>query len=143
MNITELLSVIEGDDYFMDQHIFNNTVVGFYKTSVVKYKNVKDEDTSYLFPTTFRFIDNKIETIMTFGSVDRNFEIPRNVNGTEYGTNLQTVSVGNHLYKLLIGRQENEYIDTKVFICIIEALDNIGFPFMRIANNESIRQNTY
>lgn len=158
MDAVGLLSAVEeinsffGDDTFVDLHILNNSVVGFYKTKVVKYKNIKNEETSYLFPTTFRLINNKIETFMTFGSVVRNFEIPNNINGTEYGTVLQTVSVGNHLYKLLVGRQfiEDEDMgvqikgfELKSFVCIIEALDYVGFPFIRITNNEAINESNY
>lgn len=161
MNGVMLLSLIEEinsffsdatNDTFIDLHILNNSVVGFYKTKVIKYKNHKNEDVSYLFPTTFRLINNRIETIMTFGSVDRNFQIPKDINGTEYGTILQTVNIGNHLYKLLIGRQflEDEDVgvqikgfELKSFICIIEALNNIGFPFMRITNNEAIIKSTF
>jgi hypothetical protein len=152
LNAVEEINSFFGEGTFVDLHILNNSVVGFYKTKVVKYKNIKNEDTSYLFPTTFRLINNKIETVMTFGSVNRNFEIPKNINGTEYGTILHTLSVGNHLYKLLVGRQfiEDEDIgiqikgfELKSFICIIEALDSIGFPFIRITNNESFSENSY
>jgi hypothetical protein len=154
MNTLDLLTAIVElnsctGNFFIDLHIINNEVVGFYKTRVVTYRSSSDISTSYLFPTTFRLINNRIENTMTFGSVERNFTIPKGINGTDFGTTLQLMGVGNHIYKLLVGRQYIEYEDDrfpfevfeiKSYICIIQALDSIDFPFMRIANNESINR---
>ncbi len=145
MTTIELLNFVENIGYFKDIHIVDNTVVCFYQTMVVKYKNKKNEDSSYLFPTTFRYLNNKIYTTMVFGSVERGFLIPNNVNGVGDGTELKLYSVNNHLYNLLVGENisdpntENFEIHMmKSYVCIIEHLDHIGFPFMRITNNNSI-----
>ena len=79
MKAMDILNYMENNyytDYFIDLHIVDNQVVGFYKTHSIKYKNTYNEDISYLFPITFNFINNKIETTITFGSVERNFTIP-------------------------------------------------------------------
>jgi hypothetical protein len=133
------------DTSFVNLQIENDAVVGFYKTRVVKYKNTENEDVSYLFPTTFRVVDNVIKTTMTFGSVERNFILPSNINGVEsypdsYTMNLKTVGVGNHLYNLLIAEMYG-FLDTKPFVCIIEDLNNRGFPFIRITS--SIKSSRY
>lgn len=145
MNLIELLKQVELEiysDFFIDLHILNDRVVGFYKTRVVKYKNNRNQEMSYLFPTTFRVVNNNLEIVMTLGSVDRHFIVPNNINGTEFGTELDTLNVQNHLYKLLIAKQLKDKndplaLDIKSFVCIIEALDNIGFPFMRIEHDTS------
>ena len=141
MKISELINKIDGY-YIIDCNIVdNNTITGFYKTQVVKYTNVKQEEVSYLFPTTFKIIGGNVHTTMIFGSVARNFEVPYRLNGTGHGTELSAVRVNGHVYSLLIATQqyvEWGAIDIKSFICIIEALDIIGFPFMRIANNNSV-----
>lgn len=132
------------NDYFIDLHIVNNKVVSFFKTRVVKYKDTNGNDVSYLFPTTFVFNNGQIQTSMVFGSVARNFKLTRKINGTgtDTGTELSTISVESHLYKLLVANQfvtDPEYfphikgVNRKSFICIIEDLERIGFPFMRIA----------
>lgn len=153
MNVIELLNFIEENQScskpFEDLHIINNQVVGFYKTIYVGYKDSNDKPKSYLFPTTFELVNNRIRTTMIFGSVERNFEIKNHINGTESGTNIITLGVGNHLYKLLAAVQYNSEIDvpehhakgfaTKPFMAIIEALDHMKFPFIRITNNDSIK----
>lgn len=156
MQSIELLNILEQSffsGYFIDLHIINDNVVGFYKTKEVKYKNINNEEVSYLFPTTFKTINGCIQTTMVFGSVERNFEAPR-LNGTGYGTELITLGVGTHLYKLLAGQQyissdDEEFVFSeyglyiKSFICIIEALDGIGFPFIRITNNSNIEKDNF
>ncbi len=136
--------------YFIDLHIMDNSVVGFYKTQSIKYDNIHGEKESYLFPTTFVFNNGKIETSMVLGSVKRNFQIPRNdsINyAREVETNLVTSGVGRHVYKLLIAKQrlddiDNEEVDSminiKSFMHVISGLDDTGFPFMRITNNKAI-----
>lgn len=141
MKINELLNEVNGH-YFIDCNIVdNNTITGFYKTRVVKYTNAKQEQVSYLFPTTFKIIGGSVHTMMTFGSVTRKFQVPYRLNGTGHGTELSAIRVNGHFYSLLVATQqyvEWDGVDTKSFICIIEALNKIGFPFMRIANNNSV-----
>ncbi len=150
MEAIEILNHIENayDEYFIDLHIINNSVVGFYKTHSIKYYNAKGMEESYLFPTTFIFNNGKIETSMVLGSVERNFKIPVNneiENGSFNETNLVTSGVGYHLYKLLIAEQRLNHtphdfglINIKAFMLVIFGLDQIGFPFMRITNNKSL-----
>lgn len=63
MTAIDLLYYIENDDLtkgcFIDLHIVNNSVVGFYKTHTIKYMNIKGKEESYLFPTTFEYNNNK------------------------------------------------------------------------------------
>ena len=153
MNALELLNFIETEQScskpFEDLHIINNQVIGFYKTFCVGYKDSNDKPKSYLFPTTFELVNNRIRTTMIFGSVERNFKIKNYIHGTGSGTNIITLGVGNHLYKLLAAVQYNSEVDipshhakgfeTKPFMAIIEALDYMNFPFMRITNNDSIK----
>jgi hypothetical protein len=142
MKAMEILNYIEehGQE-FIDLHIIDNQVVGFYKTHTVKYKNAQNNDISYLFPVTITFNNNKIETTMTFGSVERNFIIP-NLLGTITGIELITIPIYPHLYNLLSVKQsqKNEmgYIDIKAMQTIIATLEAIDFPFMRITNNNSL-----
>ena len=148
MQLVDLLNYIEnsvGNEYFTNLHIVNNNVVGFYKTIYVTYEDVNKNTKPYLFPTTFKFVNNRIHTTMVFGSVISNFTVPHNINGTGYGTKLVTLGVGNHLYKLLTAIQTdspnnfNEYsFHLKAFMGIILDLESAGFPFMRIADNTSI-----
>lgn len=133
-------------------HIINNTVVGFYKTSVVKYKNHNNEDTPYLFPVSFIVGNSAMQVAITYGSVERNFEVPQNFSYNNYRSKLKTVSVGNHLYSLLVGTDTVSYTDylereiqttlKELIYCLIPELNEMGFPFMRIANNDSISRET-
>lgn len=164
MNVTGLLNKVEevvsaynfiGDGkLFLDLHIIDDTVVGFYKTIEIKYNNIKNEEISYLFPTTFRWLNGKLHTTIVFGSVDRHFIIPSIDHlYTKYGMKLSTMNVSNHLYKLLIATQyiENEEdenivngFELKSIVNVISYLNEIGFPFMRITNNTSIKlENSY
>jgi hypothetical protein len=150
MTIIEILNYIENYwiSEFTDLHIIDNSVVCFYKTHTIKYTNVNNQIVSYLFPTTFSFRNGKLETSMIFGSVERNFTVPRLKEDCSYsdGTILTTIGVGNHLYKLVIAYQSNEVknkdynelINIKPFQCAILGLDQIGFPFMRITNSNNI-----
>ncbi len=150
MEAIDMLNYIENEinfnEYFIDLHIMNNSVVGFYKTRAVKYDNIKGIKESYLFPTTFIFNNEKIETSMVLGSVERNFQIPVLDYSVAFETNLITSGVGYHLYKLLIAKQrlnntENELfglINIKAFMSAISDLEDMGFPFMRITNNKAI-----
>lgn len=148
MTVIEILNLVERQNYhnyFVDIHIVGSQVVCFYKTMHIKYKNIFNKDVSYLFPTTFKWENNHLQTTMVYGSVERRFENIK-VNGTGFGTELRTIDVYPHYYKLLIAEQFNEYqwkdfrrVDTKAFQLIIEALANIGFPFMRITNNKNIK----
>lgn len=93
-------------------------------------------------------IDNKFHITMVFGSVERSFEIPTHVNGTQDSAELKLMSVSGHLYSLLVGINivdvNENYMHlnlnkiVKPYVCIIEHLDRLGFPFMRITNNDSI-----
>lgn len=155
MNSIDLLNKIEKNNYdklFRDLHIINDTVVGFYKTMVIKYKNKKGEEKSYLFPTTFRNVNGLIHTTMVVGSVERNFEIPRLYQFDDnHGTKLQTYGIQSHLYKLLaitqyIKSNNGDYYDgcdglnIKMLMDSIYHLDLLGFPFMRITNNDSLEK---
>ena len=132
-------------DSFTQLKVINNKVVGFYKTRYVFYENYRGEKRSYLFPTTFSLENGKVKTTMVFGSVTDDFCVP-NVQGTGEGTELVTASVGFHHYKLLMAIQHE--LDQpemgmygfhyKSFAGIIVGLDNLGFPFMRIAERDSI-----
>jgi hypothetical protein len=151
MNGIELLEVIEReidfyDNIFVDLHVINDTVVGFYKTQHMKYKNKNAEETSYLFPTTFRNLNNSIHTTVVVGSVERNFEVPTIYRWSNYATKLEILSVQTHLYKLLAITQhvqpadEDYYegcigLNIKMIMDSIYQLNEIGFPFMRISNN--------
>jgi hypothetical protein len=150
MTPIDILNYIEREDMsevFTDLHIINDTVVGFYKTQHIKYENMKGEETSYLFPTTFRNVNGLIHTTMVVGSVERNFKIPRiHQFDDNYGTKLQTFGIQSHLYKLLSITQyiqlnncdyydECEGFNIKMLMDSIHQLDRIGFPFMRITNN--------
>lgn len=150
MNSIDLFNLVEQRicshyNYFEDLHIINNKVVGFYKTKYVRYKDKNDKSISYLFPTTFEIEDDKIKTTIIFGSVERDFEV-EDVNGTGFDTYLETFSVGNHLYKLLgliqYDELSNNYLDYRIkpIVCVIESLNAMKFPFMRIANNKSIEK---
>ncbi len=147
MTISEILNHVEFRREFVDLHIVDRQVTGFYKTHVVKYKNAHNENVSYLFPTSFKWENNKLKTTMVFGSVERTFHIPQNINGTGHGTELKTVDVYPNYYKLLIAEQINteswryDSLDLKPFVCIIEALCQLEFPFMRITNNHNIKSN--
>lgn len=137
---------------FVDLHIINDSVIGFYKTQIIKYENSNGEKVSYLFPTTFKEINGLIYTTMMIGSVERNFELPKIHHFSEnYGTKLQTINVQSHLYKLLAITQyiqlgNDDYYDEcnglniKMLMDSIYQLNNLGFPFMRITNNESIKR---
>lgn len=153
MTPIDILNYIEREDIsevFTDLHIINDTVVGFYKTQHIKYKNLKGEETSYLFPTTFRDMHGLVHTTMVVGSVERNFEIPKIYQFDDnYGTKLQTLGVQSHLYKLLsitqyIQSDNDDYYDEcdgmniKMLMDFIYQLNHIGFPFMRITNNNSL-----
>ncbi len=147
MTALEMLTLLEEDrtfgGYFVDLHIVNNQVAGFYKTLVVKYKDCKGDDVSYLFPTTFVFRDGKIQISMVLGSVTRDFVLEKKIHGTGDGTELSTVTVSPHLYKLLIANnqksEETHYLDVlKSFMLIIEDLNRMGFPFIRIAQDKQI-----
>lgn len=155
MNTIDLFNFIEENKSyefknFVDLHIFNNQVVGFYKTRYVLYEDKNKILKSYLFPTTFEILNNTIKTTMIFGSVERNFQV-EDINGTDGGTILKTLNVGNHIYKLLVAEQfisekdkKNGFhtngFHLKNFICIIESLSMMKFPFMRITNNDSIEK---
>jgi len=83
---------------------------------------------------------------MTFGSVQRNFTLLHDINGTGYETDLLLIPIYTHIYKLLCAKQssndlKHEHIDPKTFICIIEALNSKGFPFMRITHNTELSNN--
>ncbi len=150
MEAIDMLNYIENEinfnEYFIDLHIMNNSVVGFYKTRAVKYDNIKGIKESYLFPTTFIFNNGKIETSMVLGSVEKYFQIPIIKYAIDFETNLVTSGVGNHLYKLLIAKQRLDnskselggLINTKAFMAAISDLEDMGFPFMRITNNKAI-----
>lgn len=149
MKALDILNYIENNplgNYFIDLHIVDNQVVGFYKTHSIKYKNTYKEDVSYLFPTTFIFTNNTIEIMVTFGSVERNFIAP-NILG-EYicrnnNVELVTIPIYPHLYKLLavkyssIDKNQDIYFN-KELASIISTLEGIGFPFIRITNNNSL-----
>ena len=146
MDVIELLDLIKRyePEYFIDLQINNNKVVGFYKTMYVLDPSGIGEDRPYLFPTTFSFENGKVKTTMVFGSVREDFYIPK-VEGTGFGTELITASVGFHHYKLLMAVQHdngshvfNGGVHVKAFMGIILDLAGLGFPFMRIADNESI-----
>lgn len=153
MNSIDLLNFIEEGGLgpfanFTDIHIINNQVVGFYKTKYVLYEDKNGKLKSYLFPTTFEMIGNRIKTTMIFGSVERNFQVEE-VNGTGDNTSLKTINVGNHIYKLLVAEQYEKALDKKIynypigfrikpFVAIIESLSHMKFPFMRITNNDAI-----
>lgn len=147
MTVSEILNLVESySDCFIDIHIVDNQVIGFYKTIHTKYKDTFNKDVSYLFPTTFKWEDNYLKTTMVFGSVDRKFQNIK-VNGTGFGTELKTKDVYPHYYKLIAAEQVNkekwEYygeLNLKAFQVIIEALARIGFPFMRITNNANMKQ---
>lgn len=149
MTILELLKFVENIDknILKDIHIVNDTVVCFYKTIFVKYTNKNNEKISYLFPTTFRYSNNKIHTSMVFGSVERSFQLPNGINGVGYGTELKLYSVNNHLYSLFVGENildtttEYFHFNIKSYMGIIEHLDKMGFPFMRITNNDALLPN--
>lgn len=149
MEAIDILTYIENDfinEHFIDLRIMNNSVVGFYKTHTVKYDNIHGITESYLFPTTFIFNNGKIETSMVLGSVEKYFQIPILQYAIDFETNLVTSGVSNHLHKLLIAKQrldnsENELgclINTKAFMAAISELDSMGFPFMRITNNDAL-----
>jgi hypothetical protein len=153
MDAIEILNYVENDfleGNFIDLHILNNTVVGFYKTQFLKYKDIKGNEVSYLFPITFMFNNGKMEISMTFGSVERNFQMPIDIEcfniGVDVEANLVTIGVGNHLYKLLVLKiginntetKEFGFLGIKVFIDMIAQLKWIGFPFMRIATNNTL-----
>ncbi len=156
MNVIDLLKKIENeniDALFVDLHIIDETVIGFYKTQIVKYENSNGEKTSYLFPTTFKLIDGLIHTTMIVGSVERSFLTPKIYDSHQkYGTNLQIIGVQSHLYNLLAITQyiqvdNDDYyeqcngLNIKMLMDCIYQLNQLGFPFMRITNNESLIKN--
>ena len=153
MTNIEILNYIENHwisdcEYFVDLHILDNRVVGFYKTQTVAYTNAHGEISFYLFPITFSYRNSKFEISMTFGSVERDFIVPKLPENCTYTdeTILTTVGVGNHLYKLLVAYQSNEIrnddyeelINIKSFQCAILGLEQISFQFLRITNNNNI-----
>jgi len=143
MTALEILHYIEhhGRDLFINLYIVDNKVVGYYKTKVIKYQDFYDNTCSYLFPVEFIFIDGVIETTMFFGFVDKLFLLP-NLNGTKVDTKLILIESSDGLYNKLFAKQSGVcswgYINTKSFVCLIESLNYIGFPFMKIATNDSL-----
>ena len=144
MEAHELLEYIEkhvGTSYLTELRVVNNKVVAFYQTISVKYLNSNGEQTPYLFPVTFSYEGGKIKTTMVFGSVTDNFRVPK-VEATAYGLTLMAPHVGFHYYKLLIAVQNDlegyEGFYLKPFMALISELGGLGFPFMRIADNNSI-----
>ena len=143
MKALDILNYMERSfmtDYFVDLHIINNSVVGFYKTHTVKRRNQQ----AYLFPITCSFANGKLHTTMTFGSVQRNFILPRNdeiIMAQKAGVDLNMLTINNHIYKLLTAQQNSilssdirhDSINVKAFMAIILGLANIDFPFIRIA----------
>ena len=143
MKALDILNYMERSfmaDYFIDLHIINNSVVGFYKTHTIKRRNKQ----SYLFPITCTFANGKLHTTMTFGSVQRNFVLPQNneiIMAQEAGVDLKILTINNHIYKLLTAQQSSllssdirhDSINVKAFMAIILGLANIDFPFIRVA----------
>ena len=144
MNANELFDYIYkhiGTTYLTKVKIVNNKVVAFYQTSSVCYINSNEEEIPYLFPVTFSYERGKIKTRMVFGSVTEDFYVPK-VSNSIYGVNLITNRVGFHDYQLLMAVQDDleayEGFYLKPFMALIAELDGLGFPFMRIANKNSI-----
>lgn len=143
--LTDFMDSLEHDECFINLDIEKDVGIGYYKTMHIQYKDIKGNEVPYLFPMTFQFVNGKLAVNMVLGSVDKNFIAPININGTytdskHYkGTvSLNTISLGFHTYKLLAIEGIGDIFDLKSYQCIIEGLDNIGFPFMRISSNNSI-----
>lgn len=130
--------------------IIDNNVLGFYKTHYIKYINKKGFEESYLFPVTFTLEKNdtvvSVSAILGYVYPDSQIsEISYINSGLQEGAILMTESIGNHLYKNLIfkhsmeivkGRLSARIMSLKVLGNAIYALNEIGFPFMKIANYE-------
>jgi len=87
-----------------------------------------------------------IETVMTLGFVDNNFVLP-DVNGSKQSTKLIKKDTESNLYQILLAKQSGEnmwgMINIKSFQCLLESLNYIGFPFIKIINNESLGKKLY
>jgi len=127
------------DNIFVDLYIVEDKVFGYFKTKYIKYPDIHGNKVSYLFPVEFIFKNNLIETTMTLGFVDNNF-IPPNVNGSNESTKLITKKIESNLYSILIAKQSGVcawgLINITSFQCLIESLNYIGFPFIKITTNE-------
>lgn len=78
---------------------------------------------------------------IVFGSVDRNFIIPTAIDdrATKMRIFLTVSGVVSHIYKLLIAMNTlNNESDLKAIMILIQDLDRIGFPFMRITNDQAL-----
>ena len=150
-NIEILNYLKEGfmSDYFVDLHIKDHNVIGFYKTHSVQYTNSSNQKISYLFPVTFSYRNTHLTTTMTFGLVERNFIVPELLESCAYcdGQTLKVVPVANHLYSHLIAHQSHntleqnkygEYLNIKSFACAILGLSQIQFPFLKIVDTNSV-----
>jgi len=149
MNLAELLSRAQAKGY-CDLSILNDSVVGFYKTHSIKYKNKKGFEESYFFPTTFSLKEDNVITSMLLGCVSKDFQIPYHSeieNAIRYGVNLKIIDVENHTYKHLIaqetskipeGRLGYRFIHPKTFGFIILGLSSVGFPFIQIPSKNSL-----
>ena len=134
MQNIELLNYLEKSqckNYLIDLHIVNNQIIGFYKTFYIKYM-LEDKEMSYYFPLTFNIVDNKLIITAIFGSVSRNYILPK----LDYDLPLELFQVNNHLYKLLgmklVVNDWKNFINFKPFMSAIEQLDRLKFSFMRI-----------
>jgi hypothetical protein len=143
--LLDLMDDLENEDYFIDLVLDNNSIICFYKTIELKYLDSKNNNISYLFPTTFRVVNGQILVNMVLGSVYGDFVVPENINGTFINSKhymgsvqLKKFNVGYHSYHLLCIEGIGNLFDTKPYQCIMIDLYNIGFPFMRITNNGSM-----
>ncbi|MDD2267362.1 hypothetical protein [Sulfuricurvum sp.] len=144
----DFLDVLSKECCFVDLDILEDRGIGYYKTIHIKYKDINGNDISYLFPITFQYINGNLVFTMILGSIEKDFIVPENVNGTykdskhfQGSVELKTSNVSYHSYKLLVIDGRTNIFDLKSYQCIIEGLNSIGFPFMRISN--SIAINSY
>ena len=154
MTSKEIINYIEESfmsHYFVDLHLSNNDVIGFYKTQSLKYIDKNNQEISYLFPVHFSFHNSLLITRMTFGFVERGFTLPKLKEDCAYvdGLVFRTEPSEDLIYNRLVAIQthnikeknrHHEYINIKSFMCSILGLSQIGFPFMKIINQNTLKK---